>query len=491
MKPLQNSLLSLSLTEAVNKLKSGDVSSVELTEASLDRIALRNPQLNAYITVCKDKALEMAAAADKKIAAGETGKLLGVPLGIKDLFCTKGVKTTAGSHILDGFIPPYESTVTQNLWDAGAVMLGKLNLDEFAMGSSNETSFYGTARNPWDVERTAGGSSGGSSAAVADYLCYGATGTDTGGSIRQPAALTGIVGMKPTYGRCSRYGTVAFASSLDQAGAMTRTVSDTALMLEAMCGYDHKDSTSTNMPVPSFSQELENLDMKGLKIGLPKEYMIPELDGNVRKVIDDAIKRFTDQGAEVVEVSLPHTKYAVPTYYILAPAEAASNLSRYDGMRYGLRVEGENLADTYKKSRSTGFGDEVKRRIMIGNYTLSSGYYDAYYSKAQKVRRLIADDFKKAYEQVDVIMTPTAPTPAFKIGEKFTDPISMYLNDVFTTAASLAGLPGISVPAGLVDGLPVGLQVLGKPFDEVKVLQVARAHEKMCAFQPLGAAQAA
>lgn len=479
------SLLELGLKEAATKLKNREISSVELTKACLARIEERNPEMNAFITVCADKALEMAAASDKKLAAGEGGVIEGVPLGMKDLFCTKGVLTTAASHILDGFVPPYESTVSQNLWDQGGVLLGKLNLDEFAMGSSNETSFYGPARNPWDAARTAGGSSGGSSSAVADFMCFGATGTDTGGSIRQPASLTGIVGIKPTYGRCSRYGIVAFASSLDQAGSMARNVEDAALMLRAMAGFDPKDSTSVDLPVDAWDEQLEGLNLKGLKIGLPKEYFIEGLSADVRAVIDAAVKRFADQGAEVREISLPHTKYAVPTYYIIAPAEAASNLSRYDGMRFGLRVEGKDLADTYKKSRSEGFGWEVKRRIMTGNYTLSSGYYDAYYIKAQRVRKLIAEDFRKAYEQVDVILTPTAPNTAFKLGEKISDPIQMYLNDVFTVAASMAGLPGISVPAGLVDGLPVGLQILGKPFDEKTVLQVAHAHEKMCAFDRL------
>ena len=477
------SLTTLGLKQAATKLKNGEITSVELTKAYLERIKARNKTINAYITIDEDHALAMAEAADKKIQAGETGLLTGVPLGIKDLFCTEGVKTTAASHILDGFTPPYESTVTANLWREGAVLLGKTNLDEFAMGSSNETSYYKAAKNPWDETRTPGGSSGGSSAAVADYLCAGATGTDTGGSIRQPASFTGVVGLKPTYGRCSRYGIVAFASSLDQAGPMARSVEDAALMLRAMAGHDKNDSTSADVDVPAFDENLDGLDIKGLKIGMPKEYFTDDLDAEVRKVIDAAIKRFTDQGATVKEVSLPHTKYAVPTYYIVAPAEAAANLSRYDGMRYGLRVEGKNLAETYMNTRSEGFGWEVKRRIMVGNYTLSSGYYDAYYLKAQKVRNLIAQDFTKVFEEVDVLFTPTAPTPAFEFGGKIDDPIQMYLNDIFTVATSLTGLPGVSVPAGLIDGLPVGLQVIGKSFDEQKLLQVARAHERMCGFE--------
>lgn len=476
-------LASLGLREAATKLKNKEISSVELTQATLDRIDERNDEINAYNTVCHDHALQMAQAADKRLANGDFGLVEGVPFGIKDLFCTKGIETTASSHILGGFVPPYESTVSGKLWSQGGVLVGKTNLDEFAMGSSNETSYTGKVKNPWATERTPGGSSGGSAAAVADFMCAGATGTDTGGSIRQPASFSGIVGIKPTYGRCSRYGIVAFASSLDQAGAMARSVEDAALMLRAMSGHDPLDSTSANMPVEAWDETLENFDPKGLRIGLPKEYFIEGLDPKLRAKIDEAIKRFKDAGAEIKEISLPHTKYAVPTYYIIAPAEAASNLSRYDGMRFGLRVEGENLADTYCKTRSEGFGWEVKRRIMLGNYTLSAGYYDAYYIKAQKVRALIAQDFANAYKEVDVIMTPTAPTPAFKLGEKISDPIQMYLNDVFTVATSLAGLPGISVPAGLIDGLPVGLQIIGKAFEEEKILQVARAHEKMCGFE--------
>lgn len=482
-------LIELGLKEAREQLRKGEISSTDLTKAYLDRIDNRNDDINAYVTVCAEKALEMAAESDQRIKEGKPRLLEGVPLGIKDLFCTKGVRTTAASHMLENFVPPYESTVTANLWEAGGVLLGKTNLDEFAMGSSNETSYFGVAKNPWDVSRTSGGSSGGSAAAVADYQCAAATGTDTGGSIRQPAALSGIVGIKPTYGRCSRYGVVAFASSLDQAGAMARNVEDAALLLRAMSGFDEKDSTSADKPIHNYDERLDEFDLKGLKIGLPKEYFVEGLDPNVRLQIENAVKNFEAEGAEIIEISLPHTEYAVPTYYIVAPAEAASNLSRYDGMRYGLRVDGTDLRETYCKTRSQGFGDEVKRRIIMGNYTLSAGYYDAYYLKAQRVRAKIAQDFTNAFEKVDVIMTPTTPTPAFKLGEKIDDPVTMYLNDIFTVATSLAGLPGISVPAGVVTQdskmLPTGLQIVGKPFDEMTILQAARAHEKMANFQPL------
>lgn len=483
-------LTQLGLKEAAAKIKSRDISAVELTKALLERAEARNPSINAFITLTGDKALEMAEASDARVKEGKARLIEGVPLGIKDLFCTKDTLTTAASHILDGFKPGYESTVTSNLWRAGGVLLGKLNLDEFAMGGSNETSYYGDVKNPWDLDRTPGGSSGGSAAAVADFQCPAATGTDTGGSIRQPAAFSGIVGIKPTYGRCSRWGVVAFASSLDQAGAFGRNVEDAALLLRAMAGFDEKDSTSMDVPMESFDEDLDNIDLKGLKIGLPREYFTDDLDPRIQAHMNLAVKRFEEQGAIVKEVSLPHTQYAAPTYYILAPAEAASNLSRYDGMRFGLRVEGDNLLDTYCKTRAAGFGDEVKRRIMIGNYTLSSGYYDAYYSKAQQVRTLIRQDFNKVFEDVDVLFTPTAPSPAFKLGA-VQDPVQMYLNDVFTIPTSLAGLPGISVPAGTVeeDGkqLPIGLQIIGKPFAERHLLRVAHAHEKMCGFSPLKA----
>lgn len=486
-------LYELGLKEAAQKIKSREISAVDLTKSCLERTQNRQDKINAFITVCDEKALEMAAESDKRVKEGNARLLEGVPLGIKDLFCTEGVLTTAASHILDGFKPAYESTVTANLWKAGGVLLGKTNLDEFAMGSSNETSYYGPVKNPWDLARTPGGSSGGSAAAVADCQCPAATGTDTGGSIRQPAALTGVVGIKPTYGRCSRYGTVAFASSLDQSGAFARNVEDAALLLRSMSGYDPKDSTSADKPIEHYSEGLDDFDIKGLKIGLPKEYFIEGLNADVRAQIDTAVKRFEDAGAEVVEISLPHTKYAVSTYYIIAPAEAAANLARYDGMRFGLRVEGENLLETYLKTRSEGFGDEVQRRIMLGNFTLASGYYDAYYLKGQKVRARIAQDFAEAFEKVDVIFTPTAPSAAFKLGEKVADPVTMYLNDVFTVATSLAGLPGVSVPAGLVDVegkmLPVGLQIIGKAWDESTILKAAHAHEKMAEFKPLAAQQ--
>ena len=486
---MTSDMLKLSLKEATHKIKTGDLSSVELTQAYLDRIEARNGDINAYITTCSEKALEMAEEADARVKEGNPRLLEGVPLGIKDMFCTEGVLTTAASHILDGFVPPYESTVTRNLWDAGAVLLGKTNLDEFAMGGSNETSYYGSVKNPWDETRVPGGSSGGSAAAVADYQCLAATGTDTGGSIRQPASMCGIVGIKPTYGRCSRFGVVAFASSLDQAGPIARNVSDAALMLRAMSGFDPMDSTSVDVPIGNYDAKLDEFELKGLKIGMPKEYFIDGMDAGVEKIVRDAIERFESAGAEIVEVSLPHTKYAVPAYYIVAPAEAASNLSRYDGMRFGLRVEGESLADTYMKTRGQGFGDEVQRRIMIGNYTLSSGYYDAYYLKAQQVRAKIAEDFDKVFEQVDVLLTPPVPNPAFKIGSQCDDPVKMYLEDVFTIPTSLAGLPAVSVPAGTVDvdgvKLPVGLQIIGKRFDEHFILKVAYAHEQMCGFESL------
>lgn len=482
-------LVKLGLKEAAEKIKRREITSVELTKAYLDRIESRNGDINAYVTVDREHALKMAEESDKRVKEGTARLLEGVPVGVKDLFCTKGVRTTACSHILDNFVPPYESTVTANLWKAGAVLLGKTNMDEFAMGASNETSYFGDVKNPWDLERTPGGSSGGSAAAVADFQCAGATGSDTGGSIRQPASLSGIVGIKPTYGRCSRYGMVAFASSLDQAGPMARNVEDAALMLRAMGGHDPLDSTSADVPIESYDEGLSDLDIKGLKIGLPEEYFLDNMPEGVKQIVMDAVKRFEEQGAEIVNISMPHTKYAVPTYYIVAPAEAASNLARYDGMRYGLRVEGENLQDTYIKTRTEGFGDEVKRRIMVGNYTLSSGYYDAYYSKAQKVRALIAKDFENAFKDVDVILSPTAPTPAFKIGEKTDDPVAMYLCDVFSNPASLAGLPAVNVPGGVMEyegkTLPVGVQFMGKAFGERHLLKVAYAHEKMTNFKGL------
>ena len=434
-----------------------------------------------------DRALEAAAASDARRAAGDARALDGVPLGIKDIFCTEGVNSTASSHILNGFKPPYESTVTAQLRDAGAVMLGKTNMDEFAMGSSNETSFYGPVENPWRREGdnrplVPGGSSGGSASAVAAGLCAAATGTDTGGSIRQPAAFCGIVGAKPTYGRCSRWGIIAFASSLDQAGPMTRTVQDSAILLREMSGFDPKDSTSAELDVPDFEAAVDR-GVKGLKFGIPKEYVVDGMDPQIQKLWDEGVAWLKDAGAEPVEISLPHTQYALPTYYIIAPAEASSNLARYDGVRYGLREERDDLTDMYAATRGAGFGAEVRRRILIGTYVLSAGYYDAYYLKGQKVRALVARDFAQAYEQVDFILTPTTPFEAFAQGEKADDPIAMYLNDVFTVPSSLAGLPGISVPAGLSEnGLPLGLQVIGRMFDEETMFAAGRVLEQASGF---------
>jgi aspartyl-tRNA(Asn)/glutamyl-tRNA(Gln) amidotransferase subunit A len=459
-----------------------------LTGAFVKAVADAKP-LNAFVTETPEKAMAMAAESDARIAKGEARPLEGLPLAIKDLFCTKGVKTTAGSNILNNFIPPYESTVSQNLWDAGAVMLGKTNMDEFAMGSSNETSFYKPVTNPWRAKNSnealvPGGSSGGSASAVAANLCLGATGTDTGGSIRQPAAVTGTVGLKPTYGRCSRWGTVAFASSLDQAGPMTRTVRDSAILLKYMASVDPKDSTSVDMPVPDYEAALEG-GVKGLRVGIPKEYRIdgapPEIDAMWAK----GAEWLKAQGAQIVEVSLPHTKYALPAYYIVAPAEASSNLARYDGIRFGHRTKDavRDITELYEKSRAEGFGAEVRRRILIGTYVLSAGYYDAYYSRAQKIRTLILRDFEQAFEKCDVLLTPATPGPAFAVGSKSDDPISMYLNDVFTVTVNLAGLPGLAVPAGLTaDGLPLGLQVIGRAFDEATVLRAGRSIEIAAQF---------
>ncbi|MEQ8356699.1 MAG: Asp-tRNA(Asn)/Glu-tRNA(Gln) amidotransferase subunit GatA [Kiloniellaceae bacterium] len=480
-------LTEITLAEARALLAKGETSSKELTAAHIAAVEAARP-LNAFITETPDKALEMAEASDKRRKAGEAGPLEGLPIGMKDLFCTEGVLTTAGSHILDGFHPTYESTVSRNMWDAGAVLLGKTNLDEFAMGSSNMTSHYGGVENPWrksgdNRPLVPGGSSGGSAAAVAARCALGATGTDTGGSIRQPAAFCGIVGMKPTYGRCSRWGIVAFASSLDQAGPMARTVRDNAILLGAMAGYDAKDSTSVNVAVPDYEAALTG-DIKGMKIGIPKEYRIDGMPTEIDQLWLQGIKWVEDAGAEVVEISLPHTHYALPTYYIIAPAEASSNLARYDGVRYGLREGADGTLDEmYEATRGKGFGAEVKRRVLIGTYVLSAGYYDAYYNKARRVRSLIARDFDQAYQKVDAILTPTAPSAAFGMGDKMDDPIAMYLNDVFTVPASLAGLPGISIPAGLSqDGLPLGLQLLGKAFDEETVLRVAGVLEEAAGF---------
>ncbi len=476
----------LTISEARDKLRKKEIKAAELTEACLAAIEAGNAELNAFLLVTAGKAMDAAEESDRRLASkskDEVRALEGIPLGIKDLFCTKGVRTTACSHILNGFEPRYESTVTQNLWDAGAVMLGKLNMDEFAMGSSNETSHYGPCISPWrangsDDKIVPGGSSGGSASAVAARLCLGATASDTGGSIRQPAAFTGTVGIKPTYGRCSRWGMVAFASSLDQAGPIARSVKDAALLLQAMASYDLKDSTSVDRPLPDLEKELEK-PLKGLKIGIPKEYrvggMSPEIDALWKK----GVEIFKDAGARIVDISLPHTKAALPAYYIVAPAEASSNLARYDGVRYGLRVNGRDIVDMYEETRSHGFGAEVKRRILIGTYVLSAGYYDAYYLKAQKVRSLIKRDFDLAFEKVDAILTPATPTPAFPLGSQGgADPIAMYLNDIFTVTVNMAGLPGISVPGGLSsEGLPLGLQIIGKPFDEALVLRAGQAIE--------------
>jgi aspartyl-tRNA(Asn)/glutamyl-tRNA(Gln) amidotransferase subunit A len=488
MPSFSSDLTAMTLTEARDAIRTKKLSSRELTAAFVSAIERARP-LNAFITEAGEKALEMAQASDERIAAGTAGALEGLPLAIKDLFCTKGTRTTAASRILGNFVPPYESTVTQNLWNAGAVMLGKTNLDEFAMGSSNETSAFGPVFNPWRANNSnanlvPGGSSGGSSAAVAADLCLAATGTDTGGSIRQPAAVTGRVGMKPTYGRCSRFGIVAFASSLDQAGPMTKTVRDAAIMLQTMASVDPKDSTSVDMPVPDYEKLLEG-GIKGLRVGIPKEYRIDGAPAEIDALWSKGADWLRALGAEIVDVSLPHTKYALPTYYIVAPAEASSNLARYDGVKYGYRAKGaRDITDLYEKSRGEGFGAEVQRRILIGTYVLSAGYYDAYYSRAQKLRTLIKRDFEQAFEKCDVLLTPTTPGPAFGVGAKTADPVEMYLQDVFTVTVNLAGLPGISVPAGLTDsGLPLGLQLIGKAFDEATLLRAALAVETAADFK--------
>ncbi|MEK9759906.1 MAG: Asp-tRNA(Asn)/Glu-tRNA(Gln) amidotransferase subunit GatA [Candidatus Puniceispirillum sp.] len=478
-------LLSLSAVEARVALDKKDISAVELTTAYL-AAADETAALNNYVARTADQALAMAAESDKRIADGKAGLLEGVPIGVKDLFCTKGVASTACSRILDGFVPRYESTVTANLWAAGGVMLGKLNCDEFAMGSANETSAFGAAINPWQgpdkLDLVPGGSSGGSASAVAARSALMATGTDTGGSIRQPAAFCGVVGLKPTYGRCSRWGIVAFASSLDQAGPFTRTVADNALMMTAMASHDPKDSTSSAVPLQDLAAAV-TAGVKGMKIGVPKEYVMDGMDSEVTALWQQGQAWLQAAGAELVEVSLPHTKYALPAYYIIAPAEASSNLARYDGVRYGSRVEADSLDGMYEATRAAGFGDEVQRRIMIGTYVLSAGYYDAYYLKAQKVRRLIKNDFDSVFETVDALITPATPTAAFPVGRKIDDPVTNFLNDVFTVPANLAGLPGMSVPAGLTkDGLPLGLQIVGKPFDEASLYRVGGVIEAAANF---------
>ncbi len=484
-------LTHLTIKDALKGLENKDFTSVELTQAHIDAMGSAK-DLNCFIVETPELALEQAKASDERRASGNAGRLEGIPIAMKDLFCTKDVQTTASSHILEGFKPQYESTVSQNMLNDGMVMLGKVALDEFAMGSSNTTSYFGNVINPWTrnngdgAKLVPGGSSGGSASAVAARIAMGATGTDTGGSIRQPAAFCGLAGIKPTYGRCSRWGVIAFASSLDQAGPIARTVEDCAIMLESMASFDPKDSTSSDRPMQDLSG-LASSDIKGMKIGIPKEYRIDGTPEEILKLWDQGVEWLKDSGAEIVDVSLPHTKYALPTYYIIAPAEASSNLARYDGVRYGLRVEDDkNLHEMYKKTRAAGFGDEVKRRLMLGAYVLSAGYYDAYYIKAQKVRRLIAQDFEKAFEKCDALLTPTAPSAAFAIGENEDDPIKMYLNDVFTVPGSLAGLPGMSVPAGLdAHGLPLGLQILGRSWDELSVLKVGHAIEKAAAFSAM------
>lgn len=482
-------LTKLTIVEALSLLSKKETSAVELAQAHLDAMEQRK-DLNAYITVEPEKTLAAAKASDEKRAKGEAGLLEGIPIGLKDLFCTKGTRTTAGSKILGNFVPTYESTVTQNLKDAGAISLGKLNMDEFAMGSANLTSHYGPVINPWkrkgsDESLVPGGSSGGSSASVAAYLAMGATASDTGGSIRQPGAFCGLVAIKPTYGLCSRYGMVAFASSLDQAGPITRTVADGALMLEAMAGYDEKDSTSMKVDIPNYVSQLD-IDVAGLRVGIPKEYRIEGLDAEIDASWEEGIAWLKAAGAQIVDISLPHTNYALPVYYVLAPAEASSNLARYDGVRYGMREQGEDLIDMYGKTRVEGFGAEVKRRIMMGTYVLSSGYYDAYFKKAQRVRRLIKQDFDNVWNDVDVILTPSTPNAAFSAENPPTDPITMYMNDVLTVPVNLAGLPGMSVPTRLTkDGLPLGLQIIAPQFEELRMLQVARTLEKAANFGSL------
>lgn len=486
----------LTLAGARGALERREISAVELTRAFIGAVETLNPRLNAYITVTPDLALRQAEAADAALGRGEGRALTGIPLAIKDLFCTAGTRTTAASRILGNFVPPYESTVSGNLLRDGAVFLGKANLDEFAMGSSNATSAFGGVENPWkrrdapEAVLVPGGSSGGSAAAVAARLALGATATDTGGSIRQPAAFCGIAGIKPTYGRCSRFGVVAFASSLDQAGPVARTVEDCAILLGSMAGFDPKDSTSADVPVPDFAAACAR-GVKGLRIGIPREYRLDGMPAEIEALWRQGMDWLKAEGAELVDISLPHTRYALPTYYIVAPAEASSNLARYDGVRFGLREDGQDLRDLYERTRAAGFGDEVKRRILIGTYVLSAGYYDAYYVKAQQVRTLIKRDFDQAWERVDAILTPATPSAAFGRDDKQDDPVAMYLNDVFTVTANLAGIPGLSVPAGLdAKGLPLGLQVLGKPFDEETVFAVGAALERSAGFDAVPAVRA-
>ncbi len=468
----------LTLAEIARGLAAKEFSSVELTRALLARIDQLDPQLNAFISVTEELALQQAQAADARRAAGEDGALLGAPIAHKDLFCTQGVRTSCGSKILDNFVAPYNATVVEKLAAAGTVTLGKLNMDEFAMGSANESSHYGPVKNPWDLERVPGGSSGGSAAAVAARLLPAATGTDTGGSIRQPAALTNLTGLKPTYGRVSRWGMIAYASSLDQGGPLARTAEDCALMLQAMAGFDPKDSTSVDQPLDDYLGEL-NKPLDGLRIGLPKEYFGAGLDPRIAEIVMASVEELKKLGASVKEISLPNMKHAIPAYYVIAPAEASSNLSRFDGVRFGYRCANpENLEDLYKRSRAEGFGEEVKRRIMVGTYALSAGYYDAYYLQAQKIRRLIKNDFMAAFAEVDVILGPTTPSPAWKLGEKNNDPVAQYLEDIYTITANLAGLPGLSMPAGFAAGLPVGVQLLAPYFQEARLLNVAHRYQQ-------------
>ncbi len=473
-------MLDLTIDEAHRRLRAREVTSAELTQAALARIARTDAELHAFITVTPELALAQARRADERFARGErVGPLCGIPVAIKDVILARGLRATAGSKILEPFIAPYDATVTQRLFEAGAVCVGKANCDEFAMGSSNENSAYGPGRNPWDRERVPGGSSGGSAAAVAARQCLGALGTDTGGSIRQPAACCGVVGIKPTYGRVSRYGVIAYASSLDQVGPLARTVKDAAHLLEAIAGHDRRDSTSVNQPVPAYA-EILGAGVQGLRLGLPREYFVEGMQPEVADAVRAAVRRLEALGAAVEEVSLPHTPYAIAAYYLIATAEASSNLARYDGTRYGLRVDrGEGLLDMYQRTRAQGFGTEVKRRIMLGTYALSAGYYDAYYEKAQKVRTLIRRDFEQVFATCHAIITPTAPTTAFRLGEKVTDPLQMYLSDIFTISVNLAGLPALSLPCGFdAAGLPIGLQIVGRPFDESTVFTVAYAYEQ-------------
>ena len=472
-------MLQKSISELAAGLRNGEFSSAELTQSFVDRIQRYDAQLNSVITLTDSAALESAKAADARLKSGDVTALTGIPFLHKDIFCTDGVRTSCGSRMLDSFTAPYDATVTAKLKQAGAVMLGKTNMDEFAMGSSNETSFYGPVKNPWDLQRVPGGSSGGSAAAVAARLAPLATGTDTGGSIRQPAALCGITGIKPTYGRVSRYGMIAFASSLDQAGPLATSAQDAAIMLQAMAGFDPRDSTSIDQPVDHYTESLD-ADLTGLTIGLPKEYFGAGLDAQVGAAVEAAVEAYKKLGAQVRDISLPNTSLAVPAYYVVAPAECSSNLSRMDGVRFGYRCEDpKDLEDLYVRSRGEGFGDEVKRRILVGTYVLSAGYYDAYYLKAQQVRRLIRDDFVQAFKEVDIIMGPTSPGTAFRLGERCDDPVTMYLSDIYTIAVNLAGLPGMSIPAGMADGLPVGLQLIGNYFEEARLLNAAHRYQQV------------